>query len=125
MSFKFNISDVIYTPNGGFHGDNNEMKLGDSSMYRPKETAVQKVVKAAGNVIESGSEILTELARWLKDMQTNWFGYMLILAIILSTTTFLYVYGMVRFHLLCRKISAATADLIKLTKYWRTLLPDG
>ena len=75
MSFKFDISDVIYTPNGGFHGGNNEMKLGDSSMYRPKETAVQKVVKAAGNVIESGSEILTELARWLKDIQTNWCGH--------------------------------------------------
>ena len=114
MSFKFDTSDVGYTENVGSHSGNNEMKPGDSSMYRPNETAVQKVVNAAGNVIGSGSEILTELSRGLKDMQTNWFGHMLILAIILSTTTSLYC--VVRFHLLFRKNSAATANLTKLTK---------
>ena len=114
MSFKFDTSDVVYTENVGSHSGNDEMTLGDSSMYRSNETAVQKVVKATGNVIGSGSEILTELARWLKDIQTNWFGYMLILAIILSTATSLY--STVRFYLLCRQNSAATADLIKIAK---------
>ena len=114
MSFKFDTSDVVYTQNVGSHSGNNEMEPRYSSMYRPNETAVQKVAKAEWNAIKSGSEILTELARWLKDIQTNWFGYMLILAIILSTKTSLYC--MVRFDLLCSQNSAATADLNKLTK---------
>jgi hypothetical protein len=114
MSFRFDTSDVVYTENVGFHSGNNEIKLGDSSMYRPNETAVQRFVKAGGNVIGSGSKIPTALARWLRDIQTNLFGYMLILVIVLLTTT--SQYRVVRFYLLCRQNIAARADLIKIAE---------
>ena len=74
--------------------------FGDSAIPKPKETVVQKAPKVAGNIIEGGGELLTTPVFWLKDMQKNWFGYMVIVAIILSTITFLYY--VIRFYL-CRK----------------------
>ena len=112
MSFKFGTSDVVNTLNVGSHSGNNEMKLGDTALAKQNETAVQKAIRSLGNVIESGSDVLTAPARWLKDMQSNWFGYMVILAIILSTAAFLYC--VVRFHLLRRRDDTGTSQLIQL-----------
>ena len=112
MSFKIGTSDVVNQVNFGSHSSNNEIKLGDKALAKQNETAVQQVIRAVGNVIESGSDVVTAPGRWLKDMQNNWFGYMVILAIILSTAAFLYC--VVRFYLLRRRDDAGTSQLIQL-----------
>jgi hypothetical protein len=121
MSIKIGTSDVSNILKIGSHSGNNEVKLGDTAMAKPNETAVQKGIRAVGNVIESGSEVLTAPARWLKDIQNNWFGYMIVLAIILSTVTFLYC--VVRFHLLRRRNSTSKSNLIELASVLKNTHP--
>jgi hypothetical protein len=121
MSIKIGTSDVSNILNIGPHSGNNELKLGDTAMAKPNETAVQKGIRAVGNVIESGSEVLTAPARWLKDMQNNWFGYMIVLAIILSTVAFFYC--VVRFHLLRRRNSTSKSNLIELASVLKNTHP--
>ena len=112
MSFKIGTSDVVNQLTFGSNSGHNEIRLGDKALAKQNETAVQQAIRAAGNIIESGSDILTAPARWLKDMQNNWFGYMIILAIILSTVTFLYC--AVRSHLLRRRDDTSTSKLVQL-----------
>jgi hypothetical protein len=71
-------------------GGNGAIALGDSALFKAVDTPVQKALKAAGKVIESGSDIITAPALWLKDMQKNWLTYMVVAAIILVTIAFLY-----------------------------------
>ena len=51
---------------------------------------MNSVGDTASKVIESGGDIATAPVTWLKDMQQNWLMYMIAVAVILSTITFLY-----------------------------------
>lgn len=112
MVFKIGTSDVNYKQNMEDGSSNNNIYIGDSAIPKPKETVVQKAFNAAGNVIEGGSELLTAPAFWLKDMQKNWFGYMIIVAIILSTITFLYC--VIQFYLRRKQTSESKTNLFQL-----------
>ena len=90
MSLKIGSVENSYQPNFDKGSSHNHIYLGDSAIPKPADTAVQKAFDTAGKVIESTGDLLTAPGRWLKDMQQNWFGYMIIVAIILSSITFLY-----------------------------------
>ncbi|CAF1373826.1 unnamed protein product [Adineta steineri] len=45
--------------------------IGDSASPKIGDSHVQTALKAAGKVIEGGSDIITVPAVWLKDMQKN------------------------------------------------------
>ena len=112
MEFKVGSSDIHYNQNMDDGSSNSRIYIGDSAIPKPKETVVQKALNAAGNVIEGGGELLTTPVFWLKDMQKNWFGYMVIVAIILSTITFLYC--VIRFYLGRNRNRASKANLFQL-----------
>ncbi|CAF1429894.1 unnamed protein product [Adineta steineri] len=72
------------------NGSNNNINLGDSALPKIHDTPVQTAFKSANKIIESGTDIITAPAVWLKDMQKNWLSYMVVLAVMLITGTFLY-----------------------------------
>ncbi|CAF1457965.1 unnamed protein product [Rotaria sordida] len=73
---------------------NVNINIGDSAIKPASDTPVQTVMKTVGKtaskVIESGGDIITTPAAWLKDMQQNCWIYMVAAAIILSSIVFLY-----------------------------------
>ena len=81
-------------------------------------TAVQKVMDSVGKttsqVIQSGGDILTAPAIWLKEIQQNWLSYMIVTAIILSILTFFYC--TVCFYLNRKKNNSFNGTLIELAK---------
>ena len=90
MSFKIGSSDVINQQNIQQQSSNNRMIFGDSAIAKPSATVVHKVLDTAGRIVESGGDLLTAPGNWVKEMQKNWFGYMVILAIVVGGITFLY-----------------------------------
>ncbi|CAF1491508.1 unnamed protein product [Adineta steineri] len=64
--------------------------IGDAALPKIGDSPVQTALKAAGKVIEGGSDIITAPAVRIKDMQKNWLTYMVVLAIIMLSATFLY-----------------------------------
>ena len=112
MSFKFGTFNVDNTLNFGFNSGNNGIKLGDKALAKQNESPVKQAIRTVGNVIESGSDILTTPACCVKDMQNNRFSYTLILVIILSTAAPLYC--VVRFHNPRRRDDTSTSKLIQL-----------
>lgn len=90
MSFKIGSSDVINQQNIEQQSSNNRMIFGDSAIAKPSATVVHKVFDTAGRLMESGGDLLTAPAVWLKEMQKNRFGYMVVLAIIVGGIAFLY-----------------------------------
>ena len=75
-------------------GSNNHISVSDLPSKHKNGTAVQDVMntvgKTAGKIIESGGDIITAPAVWLKDIQQNWLSYMIVTAIILSILAFFY-----------------------------------
>ena len=96
----------------------NQVLVGDAATKHANGTAVQKVIesvgKTAGQVIESGGDIITAPAVWLKSIQQNWLAYMIVIAIILSILTFFY--RTVCFHLNCKKNNSFNSSFIELAK---------
>lgn len=99
-------------------GSNNEILLGDLSLKPKNGTIVQGVMETAGKtvnrVIESGGDIITAPAVWLKDMQQNWLTYMVVAAIILSILLFFYCLFCI--HLPQKKNHSSSKSLIELAK---------
>ena len=83
-------------------GSGVNMNLGDTALAPSADTAAQTVIKTAGKtaskVIESGGDIITAPAVWLKDIQQNWLMYMIVAAIILASIVFLYCVVSLRFN---------------------------
>ncbi|CAF0869188.1 unnamed protein product [Adineta steineri] len=75
-------------------GSNNQISVSDLPSKLKNGTAVQDVMntvgKTAGKIIESGGDIITAPAVWLKDIQQNWLTYMIVTAIILPILAFFY-----------------------------------
>ncbi|CAF0876899.1 unnamed protein product [Adineta steineri] len=75
-------------------GSNNQISVSNLPSKLKNGTAVQDVMntvgKTAGKIIESGGDIITAPAVWLKDIQQNWLSYMIVTAIILSILAFFY-----------------------------------
>lgn len=75
-------------------GSNNHISIGDSAFAKRNNTDVQMVMETSGKavrkIIESGSDIISAPATWLKAIQQNWLIYMVLFAIILSSIAFLY-----------------------------------
>src|SRR5437868_6883530 len=95
MAILVGTSKTEYSMN--VKGDAKDIKIniGDTAIKASKtETAAQEVIstvgKTASKVIASGGDILSVPGAWLKDMQQNWFTYMILVAIILSCMVFLY-----------------------------------
>ncbi|CAF4138186.1 unnamed protein product [Adineta steineri] len=72
------------------NGSNNNINIGDSALPKVHDNPLKTAVKSANRIMESGTDIITAPAVWLKDMQKNWLSYMVVLAVILITITFLY-----------------------------------
>ncbi|CAF4367910.1 unnamed protein product, partial [Adineta steineri] len=73
-----------------YNGSHNNINIGDSALSKMQDTPVETAFKSANKIIESGTDIITAPAVWLKDMQKNWLSYMVVLAVILIIGTFLY-----------------------------------
>ena len=99
-------------------GSNNQILLGDSALKLKNGTIVQDMMETAGKtvnkVIESGGDIITAPAVWLKDMQQNWLTYMVVAAIILSILLFFYC--LFCNYLPRKKSSSSSNSLIKLAE---------
>ncbi|CAF3218232.1 unnamed protein product [Rotaria sp. Silwood2] len=99
-------------------GKNVKMLIGDKAIEASTDTAVQTVIKAAGqtagNVIEGGGTIITAPAIWLKDIQQNWLTYMIVAAIILLCISFLYC--SVCSYLNQKKDNGSNNNLLELAK---------
>ena len=72
------------------NGSYNNINLGDSTISKMSDKRVNTAFKAAGKIVESGADLISAPVTWLKDMQQNWLVYMILIAIILITTAFLY-----------------------------------
>ena len=72
------------------NGSNNNINLGDSAIVKMADKPVKTAMKAASKIVESGADFISAPALWLKGMQENWLTYMILIAIILTTITFLY-----------------------------------
>lgn len=112
MSFKIGSSEVSNNQHVGENANSNSMNLGDSAIMKPTNTVVHRVFDAAGQLIESGSDVLSAPAHWLKDIQSNWFGYMIILAIIVGSITFFYC--IVRYNLRRKANASLTNNMVQL-----------
>ncbi|CAF1185624.1 unnamed protein product [Adineta steineri] len=75
------------------NGSNSNINLGDSALPKIHDTPVQTAFKSANKIIESGTDIITAPAVWLKDMQKNWLSYMVVLAVMLITVCH-YIFAM-------------------------------
>lgn len=99
-------------------GSNNKILLGDLALKLKNSTFVQDVMETAGKtvnkVIESGGDIITAPAVWLKQIQQNWLMYMVVAAIILSILLFFYCLFCI--HLPRKKINSSSDSLIELVK---------
>ncbi|CAF3849038.1 unnamed protein product [Rotaria sordida] len=99
-------------------GSHNQIFVGDSALKVKNGTAVQEVMntvgKTASKVIESGGDIITAPAVWLKDIQQNWLTYMVLAAIILSILAFFYCSFCFYFNR--RKNNSSNNNLIELAK---------
>ena len=91
------ISNMASTPKAGIVDKLSKFDLIDriKSFFGkwPSNTVtntVDKVVATAGKIIESGGDIITAPAAWLKSMQRNWLIYLVLIAIIMVCAVFLY-----------------------------------
>jgi hypothetical protein len=69
-------------------------------------------LKTANTILRDGSDLLGAPSRWVKDMQQNWFAYILITAIILICILFLYC--IIRYH--CSRQKKGLLDTSRLTE---------
>lgn len=94
VDFNFGSSKTVYKMDVKGDGKDVKMLIGDKAIESSTDTAVQTVIRAAGNtagkVIEGSGTIVTPPAVWLKDIQENWLLYVIMAAIILSIITFFY-----------------------------------
>ena len=99
-------------------GSHNQIVVADSALKLKNGTAVQdrmnSVGKSASKVIESGGNIITAPAVWLKDIQQNCLTYMVLIAIILSILVFFYC--SFSFYLNRKKNNSSNSNLIELAK---------
>jgi hypothetical protein len=75
-------------------GSNNQIVMGDAAFQFKPNTSVREVMntlgKATSKVIESGGDIISAPAVWLKTMQENWITYLVLIAVILGIIAFFY-----------------------------------
>lgn len=99
-------------------GANSQVIVSELGLRHANGTAVQKVMNSVGKTtsqaIQSGGDILTAPAIWLKEIQQNWLSYMIVTAIILSILTFFYC--TVCFYLNRKKNNSFNGTLIELAK---------
>lgn len=118
MVFDFNSSKTVYKMNVKEFGKYIKMLIGDKLIGPSTNTAVEEVIKTVGQtaskIIERGGNIITAPATWLKAMQQNWLTYMIVIAIILSTVTFLYCASCC--YLNRAKTYASNCNLVELAK---------
>lgn len=97
---------------------NNNMAVGDVAIEQENETAVRKVIDSAGKtvskVMESGGDILAAPGVWIKDIQQNWYWYMLFGAIIALSLGFIYC--SFRCYLNRKKTNVSNSNLLELAK---------
>jgi hypothetical protein len=91
-----------------------EINIGNTAIKAATDTAVQELINTASKVIESGGDIITAPAVWLKDIQQNWITYMVVTAIILSILAF-FCYSFC-FYFNRKKNSSFNNNLIELAK---------
>ncbi|CAF0924861.1 unnamed protein product [Adineta steineri] len=51
------------------NGSNNNINIGDSALPKVQDTPVQTAFKSANKIMESGTDIITAPAVWLKDAE--------------------------------------------------------
>ncbi|CAF1275829.1 unnamed protein product [Rotaria sordida] len=101
-------------------GDDTDIKIniGDTAIKASTDTAAQEVInkvgKTAGKIIESGGDVITAPALWLKDMQKNWLTYMILATIIFVSIVFLYC--TVSYYISRKKNHWASTNLVELAK---------
>ena len=118
MALIIGTSDNTYKLNVKGAASNVKMSIGAEALKPRADTAAQAVIKTAGKtaskVIESGGELITAPAVWLKDMQQNWLMYMVVAAIIMGSIAFLYC--VVCFRLNRNKNNQARSTMIELAQ---------
>ena len=118
MLFKFDNSKVESKINVNGDTKNITINIGAAAMQSSTDTAVQTVIKAAGQtagkVIEGGGTIITAPAIWLKDIQQNWLTYIIVAAVILLCISFLYCSACS--YLNQKKDNGSNNNLLKLAK---------
>ena len=67
-------------------------------------------LKTANKIFRDGSDLLGAPSRWFNDMQQNWFGYIVVTAIILICVLFLYC--IIRDH--CSRQQKRRSDISRL-----------
>jgi hypothetical protein len=111
-------SNTNVNPSISGSGSHKTIAIGDSAMKLKNGTAVQHVMNTVGatasKIIESGGDIITAPAVWLKDIQNNWLSYMVVTAIILSILAFFY--RAFCFYLNRKKSDLSGNSLIELAK---------
>ena len=93
------------------------INIGDTAIEASKtqtREVLDTVGKTASKIIESGGDIITAPAAWLKDIQGNWLLYIIIAAIILSCIVFLYC--TVCYHLNKKKNNWSSNNLTELAQ---------
>ena len=117
VDFNFGSSKTMYKMDVDGDGKDIKMLIGDKAIEASTGTAVQKVIKAAGDtagkIIEGSGTIVTAPVVWLEHMQENWLAYMILVAVILSTITFLYCAICSYLH---RKNNNSSHNLVELAK---------
>jgi hypothetical protein len=117
MAFKIGNVDNSYNMN--IRGDAKDVNVHIAdSMKKLNDTPTRMVMDAAGRtaskVIQSGGDILTAPAVWLKDMQQNWLSYMAIVAVIVGSVAILYCAFLI--HCNRKKNNQAQNHIIELSK---------
>ena len=100
-------------------GDAKDVRInvGDGAIAASKtqtREVMDTVGKTASKLIESGGDILTAPAVWLKNIQANWSLYIIVVAIILLCIVFLYC--TVRYHLNQKKNIWSVNNLTELAQ---------
>ncbi|CAF1166054.1 unnamed protein product [Rotaria sordida] len=118
MAIVVGNSKTEYAMNIHGEGKDVKMNIGDTAIKASTDTAAQEVInkvgKTAGKIIESGGDVITAPALWLKDMQKNWLTYMILAAIILVCIVFLYC--TVSYYISRKKNHWASTNLVELAK---------
>lgn len=118
MSLRVGSSEKVFKMNVKGNGQGINMNIGDLALKPLNDTAIQQVIKstgmAASKVIQSGGDIISAPAVWLKDIQQNWFGYMVLVAIIMISIVFLYC--TVCFCVNHKKDNGSNGHLVELAK---------
>ncbi|CAF1131173.1 unnamed protein product [Adineta ricciae] len=80
----------------------------------PVRAVMNSVGKTASKVITSARDLLSAPGTWLKDMQQNWFSYMVVIAIIFGSAALLYCALSIYCHR--KKNSKVQSQFMELSK---------